>query len=283
MENNRLINIVHISDMHFGSQNFVYSTSELQNGINRVIDDIKDENLFLLLSGDITYQGTVKGFEEAKPFFDQIIRTNNLRRENILLCPGNHDKVRIEKIDFEYFQGFSYFIRRDKIFTYIDKNCDYLETDSLFLLGINSSFKLDHRFGIADISSIDKILQKTASSSDLKIKIAFLHHHLINQFEGDLSVLRNAYDLLVLLDEHKFKYIFHGHQHSNQFLPIGKSGMCIFGVRTFNFDTKGYPNGFNHYEISLNSIIVNNYIYLKDSETRGIKGRFQKVFSRKLS
>lgn len=278
------INIVHISDLHFGSEHLVHSIPELQNGISRLIKSIKDKNVFLLVSGDITYQGSRTGFEKARVFLDKIIKDNNIKRSNILLCPGNHDKVQEEKDDFECFQSFSYSLKRDKVFTYIYPNtsCNFLTTEDAFFLGINSSFKLDYRFGLADINSIHRVLKETSQLFLGKVKIAFLHHHLINQFEHDLSVLRNAYDLLVLLDEYKFKYIFHGHQHTNQFLPIGETKMYIFGVRTFNFETRGYSNGLNHYMILENSITVDNYIYLKDIEFEGVKGGFQKVFSREV-
>lgn len=274
----RLINIVHLSDLHFGSDQLVYSDSELRMGIVSVAQEIGDPELLLLITGDITFRGRKDGYVGAQRFFPELIEQTQIRTQNVLLCPGNHDIV---DGTFELFDAFSYGIRRDRRFVYSEQSCSVYEVGATLFLGINSVFRHDHTCGVADLDSIDKALRALAKRAD-QTRVAFLHHHLINQFDADISALRNAYPLLMLLDEHGFDYIFHGHQHANQSLPIGRSAITLFGVRTLNFATKGFFNGLNAYRISNNGLVVRNYVYSRDVSRKGAIGGFACVKSEEI-
>jgi 3',5'-cyclic AMP phosphodiesterase CpdA len=267
--------VVHISDLHFGAQELIYTHRELQYGLSQVFEELKNNKAFLLITGDITFRGQAQGYTEAESFVRGILTTNAIESKKLLLCPGNHDIVLSSDTPFKKFDAFSYALRHDGIFTYSSRNFVSYETDDALLVGLNTAFRLDHQYGSVDIESLRDFLSTIPKPSN-KLRIAFLHHHLINQFERDSSALRNAYDLLMLLDEHKFDYIFHGHQHSNQFMPIGEAKMRIFGVRSFNFSTPGYPNGLNSYEISETSIKVTNYVFARDNVSHGRSGGLQK-------
>ena len=267
-------NIFHLSDLHFSAREKIYLDSELLSGIEKNIKEVDDPNALMLITGDLTFQGSKKGYDEAKRFFYRLINKNIIHQKNFLLCPGNHDICK--DTQFDNFDNFSYFLRKDKDFAYSRKNCSVLFKNNLFFLGINSAYKLNHKYGIVDIEEIKESLRES-TVLDADTKIAFVHHHLLNQFEEDISALRNSYSLLVLLDEYKFDYIFHGHQHSNQNLPIGNSQIFSCGVRSFNFNTQGYINGFNHYKISDCSIDVYEYSYSRDTHIKGTIGNFKKT------
>ena len=96
------MNIIHISDIHFGNVGLVYLKSELKRAIADFIKELGTENFVLVISGDITYQGSRKGFEEAKDFFNEIIYENNLDRNRILACPGNHDIIKMSLHGFHH-------------------------------------------------------------------------------------------------------------------------------------------------------------------------------------
>jgi 3',5'-cyclic AMP phosphodiesterase CpdA len=263
-----VITIIHISDLHFGSNELVYTHSELNSGLHSFLSVVKDEKPYVLITGDITFQGRPHGYNEAEQFMRRYLEDNLLTREKLLLCPGNHDIVKTSSDPFANFDAFSYALRLDNVFTYSDNNCVIYEDQNVVFLGINTAYRADHRYGAADVKKLQELLRTKTWPAD-KLKIAFLHHHLINQFEGDISVLRNAYGVLTVLDKYEFEYIVHGHQHSNQAMPIGESRMRIFGVRTFNFDTPGYPNGFNCYKITEDSIVVENYTFSRDVVREG--------------
>ena len=97
-------------------------------------------------------------------------------------------------------------------------------------------------------------------------KVAITHHHFLNQFQDDTSVIRNAYPLLYALDAAKFNLILHGHQHTIQNMPIGHNKMQIESSRSLNFHEKGYNNGLNHYQINGSSIEKISYTFSQDAD-----------------
>jgi 3',5'-cyclic AMP phosphodiesterase CpdA len=279
--NNPMFNVMHISDVHFGSDEPVFSYSALEAGVVEILNEINDEEVFLLVTGDITFKGKIEGYRSAERFIMSIISQSSLTPSGIILCPGNHDVVRAVSSPFTYFDAFSYSIRSDPVFLYSASNCTLYGQDQVVFLGINSAYRLDHTYGSADIRCIREALSSFDSMNEKK-KIAFLHHNLIGQFETDSSTLRNAYELLLLLDEYRFDYIFHGHQHSKQALPIGRSKIQLFGVRSMNFNTPGYPNGFNHYKLSEDNLTLDEYVYSNDVVKGGKVGGFLKVSSEEI-
>ncbi len=104
------IQILHISDVHFGAKfrndgklepmhRFVagdYSRS--------LIDHFRDEfsrrrshfsqrsqDFFLVASGDFAYTATEEEFSEARIFFNELQKTLEIPKNRIVFCPGNHD------------------------------------------------------------------------------------------------------------------------------------------------------------------------------------------------
>ncbi|GAB6181756.1 metallophosphoesterase [Desulfotomaculum defluvii] len=258
------IKIVHISDLHFGSK-WPFKEIEILSSLNELIEEINCNELFLLITGDVSFQGNSDSYRDAQRFFNTLLSKNIIRRKNILLCPGNHDIIK-GKLNFQDFDVFSYSLRRDNVFTFSNKNNVLYNTQECSFLGINSAYKFDYTYGIVDIDSIEENLRanKGTLEEPNRIRIAFLHHSLINQFEGDISSVRNAYKLFLLLDKYDFDFIFHGHQHSNQILPIGKNKIYCFGARTLSFPSEGYVNGLNVYDIDLNAFELNYCILTND-------------------
>lgn len=232
-------------------------------------------NHHLLITGDITFQGKSTGFESAERFFIKLLKEIGTDRKKIILCPGNHDILTQESTDkLKHFDRFSYFFRKDNLFTYSGCSVKHAIIDDIFYLGINSSYKLNHKYGYADINKIDPLLRSNAEllSKGKLVKIAFLHHHILNKYEADTSLLRNSFDLITLLDHYGFTYILHGHQHFNQYILLGQSKIKMFGVRTFSM--KDNVNGFNVYNVEPDTLTENRYIYLKDSVSEGNVGGY---------
>lgn len=273
-----MINILHISDVHFPSEGLILTERELRMGTIELLKSIKDEDIFFLISGDITFKGNADGYTEATAFFKEVIKQSDgkIKSENILLCPGNHDIVR--ETGFELFDRFSYSIRNDNKFFYSNQTCVIYESNDTIFLGINSSYNLDRTYGFVNIQHIQDALQHI-DIRNYKRKIAFTHHHLINQFERDTSSIRNASQLILLLDHYGFETIFHGHQHNNSNLILGKSQMYCFGVSTPGFEMQGFTNGLNYYKINDEGLTLHKYIYSRDHVINGRVGGFNQVAS----
>lgn len=256
-----MIEIIHISDFHFGSSETI--SSQFENRFISFITSLNNPDLIILITGDIIYKGNNSGYETAIMFINKIHSDCHIKRNNILLCPGNHDIVKMIGSGFNSFDSFSYSIRRDNHCFYSNEHVIKKTINDAIFYGINSSYNLNHEYGLVDIDKIEALIKKDKVKKSV-IRIAFLHHHIINQFHNDSSALRNAYDLLILLDHYQFKYIFHGHQHSNQYLKIGESQMVIYGVKTLSNSMSGYLNGFNYYKIDFENTKILNYAYSKD-------------------
>ena len=86
----RLIRILHISDLHFRKD------TEPKKLANLLITDIQkwltDPKLdFLVVSGDLTHQGTTEGFQKAREFLGELSERLKIGVSRFIVVPGNHD------------------------------------------------------------------------------------------------------------------------------------------------------------------------------------------------
>ena len=101
------MNILHISDIHFGRDrcgipeafenrnvilsNLVLTLSELDN-------NLKPDVVFI--TGDIAWRGKASEFQEAYEWFQNLQSALGLDSDRFVFCPGNHDLNRNVGIDF---------------------------------------------------------------------------------------------------------------------------------------------------------------------------------------
>lgn len=101
--------LVHLSDIHFGhslkdgknvdmhrffdSENSQplsqHITEELGSKHSRFTNELT--RVQLIISGDLTYNGTKPEFEKAREFLDEVTRKLRLSKDRIHIIPGNHD------------------------------------------------------------------------------------------------------------------------------------------------------------------------------------------------
>jgi len=262
------MNIIHLSDVHFGNEDSTFVKENIKKPLISLLNDMDspDVSTVLVISGDVTFKGSKEGFVEAESFFDDIIKSSNLERKNIIACPGNHDISTEEGTSFTRFKKFIYSLRRDHIFDFENKNFSSTIINDVFFLVINSAYHLDHKYGLIDEEVFSYIDNKKEEIDRCTFKVAITHHHFLNQFQVDTSVIRNAYPLLYALDESKFNLILHGHQHTLQNMPIGHNKMQLESSRSLNFHQKGYNNGLNHYRINGSSIEKFSYTFSLDAD-----------------
>ncbi|EPJ6947556.1 metallophosphoesterase, partial [Escherichia coli] len=103
------MDIIHLSDLHFGDPNAPFQESKLADSLSKYILE-NTENPILLISGDVTIKGQRNGYGIASTFFEKLIADGKLNRSNIIACPGNHDIVDNKFSDYD---GFIYGLRRD--------------------------------------------------------------------------------------------------------------------------------------------------------------------------
>ena len=84
------MNILHLSDLHFGTLN------QAQLWSNQLAEDLRNELSIssldaLILSGDVANKSTSDEYEVARKFLDYFRQDFPLKPEQIIIVPGNHD------------------------------------------------------------------------------------------------------------------------------------------------------------------------------------------------
>lgn len=262
-------NIIHISDIHFGAPDSLRG-DQILDGIAALFTDINDPECILLVTGDIAFQGNPYAYTLAKKFFTDLFKVAPFKKTNLLFCPGNHDIVTSTGRNFKDFDAFVYGLREDTCCNYDGSAISIKLLDDFVFVGINTAYRLDHTYGFVDIVKLKSELKPFSDKSTTKV--AYFHHHILNIFEQDSSAIRNAYQLLLLLDEYDFKCIFHGHQHFSQRLPIGLSSIYSFGVRTVSY--LGSMTGINTYQLDHNAISFKGFAHVPDKSIKGYLGGY---------
>lgn len=268
--------VLHISDLHFNSGSYHVEPYKIEKGLINLIKSKRDEEdgFYLIVSGDITTAGTTDGFSEAKSFFENILNETNIKKENFLVCPGNHD---IANDSFEAFDSFSYGIRHDNVFTFKKNHSNIFFHDKNCFISINTSYHLDYKFGKIDISQLSKLLKENAQEiNNSKIKIILFHHHLLNILDDDNSAIKNSYNFFHMINRFKFDFIFHGHQHARQLFDINNTKINSISAL---LDNRASSNLIAYYELEESSInIKEEYVYLKDEINEdGTRGSYKKI------
>jgi predicted MPP superfamily phosphohydrolase len=92
--------ILHISDLHFGTD---YGFPVLGRSVptpKRTLDEAIESGLraqgvksvgLVVVSGDLTTRGELEGLTAARQFLSALLERLNLRRDQIVIVPGNHD------------------------------------------------------------------------------------------------------------------------------------------------------------------------------------------------
>lgn len=102
------INILHLSDLHFGIEKHQTSTGKRQKfrqreRFGKLIETLKDDAGvppewkpdIVIISGDIAWSGDKEEYEEfSNEFLIPLMKTLNLNIQRIIACPGNHDIIR---------------------------------------------------------------------------------------------------------------------------------------------------------------------------------------------
>lgn len=94
------MNILHLSDIHFGRNNPVYGLKDPFTRHDQILDELIemisgfDDGLkpqHILFTGDIAWMGKKSEFEEALRWFERLLKACGLTGKDISFCVGNHD------------------------------------------------------------------------------------------------------------------------------------------------------------------------------------------------
>lgn len=186
-ESERYIRIVHVSDVHCGSQYFV------PNLINRTLVEINDlAPDVVVITGDLTNMGFRQEFHEAREYLDRLVCPD------IIVAPGNHDSRNVGYLHFERLFG-----ARDSV----------LHKNSVTIVGVDSS-EPDLDYGRIGRHRYPWIRESFAAHP-ANFRIFALHHHLlpVPGTGRERNVVHDAGDVLEVLLELEVKLVLSGHKH----------------------------------------------------------------------
>ena len=272
--------IVHLSDLHFGNPAIHLRRNDVSKALDSILSLVSGPRAVLVISGDVSFQGRKEGYDDALEHLSAAIGRHGISPDNVLMCPGNHDIV-IEngsKRCFSTFDAWSSRMRADSACTFAGTPARLVQTEIGEFLLLNTAHHLDHTMGLVEIEFAKAAIKshKQRAPGELEpLRVAVGHHHLVPVLDRDTSTTRNAYDLLQLLDDHKFSAYLHGHQHAVLNLRIGQNQMRISGIGSFSFSTPGYMNTVAIYRGTANIIEDVEYFGLSlDSKNNIVKINF---------
>ncbi len=183
-----MVEIIHISDLHYGSE-FV---PEYMENVIQYIKDVRPD--VVICTGDIIHKGRVIQFRQFLPYIERIRKITKF-----LAVPGNHDAKNSGLIFFEKLIG----PRRSRLL---------LEDKDTIIVGICSA-KDDLAAGEIGDEQLDWIGRQF--NKNLENRIIALHHHLIPiPMSGQkFTTVRDAGEILELTQLFEVDLVLMGHRH----------------------------------------------------------------------
>jgi len=230
--------IIHITDLHFGSSEVTnvdnkaglddISDIAMPNFhiFNKAIQAIKDENgeeVFVVVSGDLTTRNEKEGFKKAKDFLDQL----DINKDKLFVVPGNHD---FDKTAVDEEDAFSKFRQYTSMFAnpFIKSNYILDPIQKIFIFGFNTvhSTEIDGKkveviyVSEKDIKILEDLclkLKKEIEDFEKYTKVAVMHHNLIPHPGIEIkeySENLNLFQIKTALMELGFIIALSGHKHT---------------------------------------------------------------------
>ncbi len=212
------MNILHISDLHFGSRHWKGNDEMLLEKLNSYSADI------VINTGDSTTDALESEFEAARNFL------HSIKCEHVISIMGNHDKRNMRSQDF--FQ--EYINKVDLIYPQNPENCTknkiFLDenttgtkerfTDINFIKKISINGEsvlvvcLDTNELYKDNGYVDDEVLRSVSNEIEQLsydQVILLNHHSI--LETDSDPLFNSSRVIDFIRKHNIHHVFCGHTH----------------------------------------------------------------------
>lgn len=267
------MNILHISDLHFGPRHWDGNDQLLLEKINSFNADI------VINTGDNTTDGLESEFAQAGNFL------KGIRCENIISTLGNHDKrnMRSHELFQEYIDDseiitISKTIKTSKKYLFLNPKITKVSdnfTDINFVKSIEINGKkvlvisIDSNELYNDDGYVEekvlKAVSKVIKQADYDIPLLLTHHSVLGT---DECPLKNSATLIDFVQKHKIKYVFCGHTHE---LELMRTNDLYYG-HTFDQYMCGTLSSRNHPKDD------NMFIYYENLGTKDMHLHLIRIF-----
>lgn len=281
------MNVLHITDMHFGPRHWDGNDKLLLEKLNSYNTDI------VINTGDNTTDGMESEFAQAQNFL------NSITCKNIISTPGNHDKrnMRSHELFHQYIDDSEVITISKKVKTtkkHLFLNQLITKQDSHFT-DINFVKTIDIKGKKVLVISIDsnelynddgyveqkilKAVSKVIKHSDYDIPLLITHHSLLGT---DECPLKNSATLIDFVQKHKIKHVFCGHTHILELMRTNDlyRGHKFDQYRCGSLSSSNHPSDDNMFIYYENVGTKNMHLYVISIFTDGDKLTFKekKVF-----
>jgi len=223
--NRQGVNILHLSDLHFGAEPFKDVSSsaiQLRNKIlNNLIEALKNapeewKPDVIAVTGDIGWKACKEDYDIAIKWFEKLSEELNIQHENFIFCPGNHDIDRNElkysnKIgtveDAKEYLSTEQISRRSKHFRNYVQFCKNFFVPQL-LNGANNDNENDikYLYGYREICDIGFIVINSSwcCSGNNDFGNLWIGEYLVLDIESNIP--ENDNKVIITLFHHPFEY-----------------------------------------------------------------------------
>ncbi len=263
------MNILHISDMHFGPRHWDGNNQLLLKKINSFDMDI------VINTGDNTTDGLESEYSEAGSFLKEI------KCKNIVSTLGNHDKRNMRS--HELFQKYidnseiitiSKTIKTSKknLFLNLDitkVNDHFTDINFVKIIEIKGKkillISIDSNELYSDDGYVEPIVLKAVSEAimqmDFDMPLLITHYSVLGT---DECPLKNSATLIDFVQKHKIKQVFCGHTHD---LELMRTNDLYYGHRFDQFmcgtlSSRNHPNEDNIFLYYENMGTNNMHLYV---------------------
>lgn len=239
-----MIKIIHLSDLHFGTEQAELVDLLLEN-IQILQPDI------ILISGDLTQRARKNQFRQAKHFITNL-------PSKVLCVPGNHDIALynlLERILYPFYK-YKKWIN--------DSLCAALVENNIAILGINSVTPYKPMGGYVTKGQLNLVKDFFQSQAEKPLKIIVMHHNLIRSERH--KIINDAEKLIDIFMQCNVNMILCGHIHAAHIETLTNQ----YHTKPFYVITAGTaistrtrePNSFNVIGINDNAfkLTVKHYI-----------------------
>ena len=185
--------LVHVSDLHFGSND----NPRLEPGLEALIERVDPE--LIVASGDLTHRGRPEQHDHAADFLRTLARP-------VFAIPGNHD------IPYTPLARFT------KTFTQFERHWKTTEpvyaSESLYVVGLNSVRPWLHQSGRLRRSQLAHTAELLREAAPTALRVVVLHHHLLGApWRSRKKPVAKRSDVLAALVDAGAELVLAGHIH----------------------------------------------------------------------
>jgi 3',5'-cyclic AMP phosphodiesterase CpdA len=270
------MNILHISDLHFGPRHWDGNNQLLVEKLNSFDADI------VINTGDSTSDGLESEFVQARDFL------KGIKCKNIISTPGNHDKrnMRSHELFREYIDNseiitISKTIKTTKKHLFLNLEITKLNdhfTDINFMKFIEIKGKrvlvisIDSTELYSDDGYVEKKVLKAVSKvikqSEYDIPLLLTHYSVLGT---DECPLKNSARLIDFVQKHKIKHVFCGHTHELELMRTNDlyNGHKFDQYMCGTLSSRNHPNDDNMFIYYENLGTKNMHLYVIRIFTEG--------------